>query len=197
MEYYETPEDFPIIPGPDRSLGLHVSDIYGDLVHTVFNEPEFDEDDSLWAQGGFVWEEHLSIAFREYCRHNLELTKNRIIFRPGEVRLDGVIMSPDGIDINNGDMRLEEYKFSWKSARIPPYKIWKWMVQVKAYLKALELLKCCMRIFYVNGYYDYKKEFSNHPFRPVYRVAIFKFEQEELDENWEMLKNHALSKGWL
>lgn len=196
MIYTEVQEDYPIIAGPERSPGLHVSDIYGSIMKEVFDEPDYDEND-LWAEGGFIWEELLSIAFREYCRRNPELTKNRIIFRPGEVELDGVVMSPDGIDITQEGLLLEEYKFSWKSARNNPADVWKWQAQIKAYLKALDLTKCRMRIFYCNGFYDYKKEYSDHPFKPKYRVCTIEYQQYELDENWAMLKKHAQAKGWL
>lgn len=125
-----------------------------------------------------LWETALTAAFRE---------RAPLTIRPGEVELDGVIGSPDGI--NFSDYSLEEYKCTWKSVKTTPDQIWKWMVQTKGYCKMLDMTRVLFRVLYVMG--DYKHS------GPIYREFWLEFSQEEIDMNWEMLINHAVRKGWL
>jgi hypothetical protein len=203
LEYQEVKEDFPIAAGPPRSPGLHVSDIYGDMMRTLYNEPDYNDND-LWAYGGFVWEELLSIAWKVWCLKSPQISSTpKTLYRPDEIYYDGIYLSPDGLEISPLYIYLNEYKFTWAGAKTPPCKVWKWMVQIQAYLKAIQevkgckdLLTCRMRIFYVNGYYRPQKH-GDHPFKPVYRCCLITFTQEEIDANWDMLKQHALQRGMI
>lgn len=168
--------EFPFTGIGNRSIHrLHLSDIYGDLEKELF--PIKNTGNRLWAEVGFLFEEALSFAFR-----------NRLGKRIGEIELDGVVCSPDGIDFEN--WILEEYKATWKSSRRCPTENWRWMIQLKGYLKVMHMTQAKMRILYLNGNYRDK-------FGPQYKEFTLDFTQSEIDVNWSMLINHAKRKGWL
>lgn len=179
MDFIELDTEFPLTGPGDRSLDkLHVSDIYTDLEKSLFaKDSSADMTNPLWAEFGFLWESVLSRALAEHCSE-----------RPGEVELDGIVGSPDGYDPDTGV--VDEYKSTWKSIRnAHPENVWKWMVQVKAYCKMLGANVVRFHVLYING--DYKGS------GPLYRSYLFSFTDQEIDENWSMLVNHAKMKGWL
>ena len=160
----------------DRSPGLHLSTIYGDLETILFNPRK--TDNPLWAQVGFIWEELLTMAF-----------KSALGVRPGEFRYDGVIGSPDGVCYDLG--YIDEYKCTWKSAKKTIEDMWKWQAQTKGYCKMVGngITTVRFRVLYINGYWD-----GNGP---VYRDNYVVYEESEIEDNWIMLINHAKSRGWL
>lgn len=170
MECTEITCDVPLIRGPYRSKGLHLTDIIQDML-LVLGKDYKGPDNPLWAEVGFVWEELLSMAWG-----------SALGARPGEVELDGVVMSPDGLDRAHGI--LEEYKATWRSTNTvkTPCDEWKWMTQVKAYCKALGVTTVRFRILYLMG--DYRGS------GPVYKEFFIEFTSQELDDNWNMLSLH-------
>jgi hypothetical protein len=140
------------------------------------------DDLELTAEIGLLWERALSKIMRE-----------KYAVRPPQIRLDGIWMSPDGLshveDLGSlsigpdpqGEVPVvvEEYKTTWQSTKRSPSDNFKYMMQVKAYCKAIGTNVAVMRIFYVMG--DYKGS------GPICRVARIKFTDEELDQNWDML----------
>lgn len=117
---------------------------------------------------GFWWEDVLSAAFRD--RHAVRI---------GEVELDGIIGSPDGLGMWKGELVLEEYKCTWKSTNKTPEDVWRYLVQVKAYCKMLGVTKCIMRIAHVVG-----KFWGDGP---RYRVYLLTFDEVDLEDNWKMI----------
>jgi len=176
MVVTEISQDFPmdLSQGTGRTPGLHLSDIYGDLEEVLFSPRK--TDNKLWMQVGFLWEELLTMAF-----------KSSLGVRPGEVTLDGVIGSPDGINYTDG--YVEEFKSTWKSAKRPLESIWKYMVQTMGYCKMVGMTVVRFRVLYINGDYSYQG--------PIYKDSFVVFERQEIDNNWNMLISHAKSKGWL
>ena len=168
----EFPKDLSLLT--NRSKGLHVSQIYGDLEDILFSPRK--TNNKLWATVGFIWEILLELAFKE-----------ALGVRPGELELDGIIGSPDGINWEGG--YIEEYKLTWSSAKKPIESKWKWMTQVMAYCKMAGLTVVRFRVFYINGDYSFEG--------PIYKSAFITFTQEEIDTNWQMLVNHAKAKEWL
>ena len=172
-----------------RSPGLHLSDIIHDMDKTLMltNSYGWDKDEvrdhrNLNFEKGYLWEVALSRAFGEKAAH-----------RPGEIELDGVLMSPDGTKyIESGEftekecpieeLLLEEYKCTALSSEKSPADNWKWMMQVKGYCKALGATKCIFRILY-------HVDIMRHP-GSAYGVFLLTFTQGELDENWEAVLNH-------
>lgn len=130
-----------------------------------------DEETRLQWEKGYLWEVALSRAFGE-----------KAAIRIGEVELDGVIGSPDGVDYDeDGEMAVEEYKATAFSSSKTPADVWKWMMQAKGYCKMLGCVKCVFRVLYVRNIGQGK----------AYRVFEFTFTQAELDENWLAIVGQA------
>ncbi|MEA3349626.1 MAG: hypothetical protein U9Q82_03285 [Chloroflexota bacterium] len=122
---------------------------------------------------GWLWEEALSLAFGQ-----------KAAVRPGEVELDGIAGSPDGIDTDGNELIVEEYKCTAARSSKSPADMWRWMMQVKGYCKMMGAVKCVFRVLHLE-------------FVPVYKVWELTFTQGELDENWEAVMNQAkvMEKG--
>lgn len=174
-------------PGtPPRSPGLHMSDL---IRAAAIDAGLFEADDVLaeLPQGqkfpqpainrmcaGLAWEEWLA---RRYA--------GKITFHPGEVVLDGVAGSPDGVQIGwNGLLYIHEFKFTWKSTNKPTTRCWYWVSQIQAYLLAAQTMGWQIGGAYLHTYHvmgDYRGS------GPVYRVMYLEFAQTELAENWAAL----------
>jgi len=193
MKIEELDEEFPWTPSVLRSEGVHVYEIIRDLLDTLGMTPKQGDDDDdgqrrMQYEKGYLWEEILSAGFG-----------NKSPVRPGEMELDGIIGSPDGIGFEdtedeNGFKRtrsvVEEYKCTSKSSAKTPDEVTPWMMQVKGYCKICGANVVVFRVLYINGNYRDIRY-------PVYRPYRLEFSQREIDENWEMLINHAKSRGWL
>jgi len=194
MEYYILDDKYPPIgSGVDRTPGLHLSDILEFIELHMGVKYGTGWDRTQVMDSGFVWERHLERTIAEVrCA------------RIGEVELDGILMSPDGLGIDkdgistregkiivppSGKPILMEYKWTWKSSINMPWDNWRWMTQIKSYLKGVNMDIAIMHIAYVNG--------NNRGSGPQYRLCWMRFEQEELDKNWEMIirnKNKLLEE---
>jgi hypothetical protein len=172
---------------PVRTEGVHLTDVIRSIMEESGMQKtvsgSFWRPDQLNMAGevGFMWEDVLSTAL-----------KDRLPCRMGEVELDGITCSPDGLEIDpdvQDDPILSEYKVVWASSKRSPADNWKWMAQVKGYCKVLELTKVKMYILYLNG--DWKGT------GPQYKGFLIEFTQLEIDENWSMITNHARSKKWI
>jgi len=132
-----------------------------------------DDATKMQFEKGFLWEVALSKAFGEKAAKRI-----------GEIELDGIAMSPDGISFDkDGSHTVEEYKCTAFSSNKSPAENWRWMMQVKGYCKALGANKCIFRIFH-------HMEIMWNP-GACYAVWELTFTQGELDENWESVLNHA------
>lgn len=170
---------------PVRSKGLHLTDI----IHSIMVDSGMSVTTSgngwapdqlnMAAEVGFMWEEILS-----------NVLKDRLPCRIGEIQLDGISMSPDGLEMGeDGEMVLSEYKAKWASSKHSPADNFKWMSQIMGYCKGLGITKVRMYILYLNG--DWK------PPQPQFKSYQIEFTQLEVDENWEMILNHARVKKWV
>lgn len=137
------------------------------------------------AEVGFIWEEVLSMVLRD-----------RYAARIGEVELDGIVGSPDGLSPYDpfGQVPIvnEEYKATWRSSNKTPDKVWYYMTQFKSYCKMLGVNVTVARILYIMG--DYKGS------GPQYHVYRIEFTDQELQENWDMIlahKEEMLEKGYM
>lgn len=162
-------EPFPFTPSEHRS-GIHVSAVLNFIDQGLGkSREEPDEAARLRMEVGFMWERALENAYRD-----------RLGVRPGAIELDGIIGSPDGIDEQG---RVCEYKLTWSSNKTPIEQRWRWMQQVMAYCKLCGTTEVVFRVLYLNG--DYKKR------EPVYEVTGITFTQQEIDQCWAMIAQHA------
>ena len=131
---------------------------------------------------GFTWERVLELAYGD-----------RLGTRIGEIELDGIVGSPDGVGPDPDDksvLALDEYKLTWVSSNNNPSEVWKWMVQCKSYCRMLGLDTAIMHILYLMGNYRGSG--------PIYRVARIRYSQQDLVKNWMMIVNHkeeAINNG--
>jgi hypothetical protein len=131
---------------------------------------ELSDETRMQFEKGWLWEVALSRAFGEKCAHRI-----------GEIELDGIVGSPDGIRYDDPAELIpivEEYKCTAYSPNKPITDHWRWMMQAKAYCKMVGATKCVFRVLHLS-------------FVPMYRVWELVFSQRELDENWEAILNQA------
>lgn len=151
-----------------------------DRVLLKTGEREVDEGTLFQFEKGYLWEVALGLAFGQ-----------KAAIRWGEVELDGIIGSPDGVRtileyVNNAhvvkDTILEEYKCTALSPEHTPATNWKWLMQTKGYCKMLGVRKCIFRVLHhVSIMYE-----PGEAYQPYELV----FTQGELDENWQAILNH-------
>ena len=182
----------PIIP---RSEGLHVSNIIRCLaMESGILRPEWCDELSLSdvrtitdpiailrINIGLAWEEHYIPMLRNVVDH------------PEELKLDGVYMSRDGESVSviitpkGPQVRhtVHEVKATYKSTNtvgdLSSEKIW--MMQIMAYLKASATRYAHFHVLFLCG--DYSR-----PITPRMEVWELEFEQEELDDNWQLLTGY-------
>lgn len=169
--------------GHERPDGLHVSTIIKDLMIHLKPKNYGGEMDVTKVMMGLSFEESLEKAFQ---------SAEPGAFRPGPILVPpGIWCSPDSVLPD--PWAVSEFKLTWYSANKPcPFDevYWPWLVQIKAYCKALETVLAKLWVLHING--DYKPPC---PWPP--KVYGIQFGPMEIEENWLMLVNHAKFKGWL
>jgi hypothetical protein len=171
-----------------RGTGIvHLSDIYKILMQRL-QPKRFDNSrpmDMQRVQVGLLFESMLEEA----------LQRRFGVSRPGEVISDeGIYMSPDGV--NPTLLALEEYKATYMSSRHgivdeegqPLDKFVHWFVQIQGYLRWLGINDCLLRVLFLAGDYT-------HPIGPQFRSWKLSFTDEEIETNWQMLRNIAIEEG--
>lgn len=167
---------------------LHLSRIYRDLEEQALlkRHREAAPDELDWyAAGGYLWEREFSAMHADAVTDG-----NPDLVRPDEFEMDGITGSPDVIRVN--EWRVVELKFRWMSAhKFDQLEKWFWteLVQVKGYCKLIGSQTAELVVFFVNGDYC--------PPRPMVRGVLLEFTEQEIEESWRMIKNHAQRRGWL
>ena len=180
-------ERLPVQTDPDCSPGLHVSQIVRDIA-LMLGKLEPREEGFLQDRYelGYIWEGVLQRAFADHQRD--------LLHHPGEFELDGIVGSPDAIEVDtgNGYITVEEYKATWYSMKTKKIEnMWLWLTQIKAYCKMVDTRLAILRVLWINGDYTWKSQV------PQYRAYHLVFTQDEIGTNWDMLVKHAKLRGWL
>lgn len=177
----------------ERSPGLHLSQITGDILIGL-------DPDRYGEKGGGpawmnFWAGLLFERIIERAWISKEMEQDTDIIRPGEVNLDGVCGTPDAWRLSRG--RPAEFKCTKKSCRqdITDIKFWHYWVQVKAYAKMLGVNTGELHVLFVNG--NYSRDDKDPESGYVIKSWEDEWTDQQLDENWNMLLNHARSRGWL
>lgn len=181
MKIRQYPFKLKLDDGAGRGDGIHVSDIIRALAFKFGHlRPEFEgeEINANMVCPGLAWEEWLAPQIKE------EFPSFK--FHPGEMCVDGIYMNCDGISRKkSGLVIVHEIKFTWKSMRKAIEDEWMWLTQLAAYCKAYGTTVGMIWPYYVNGTYNFDmKESRIKPHR-------IEWTQEEIDENWDMLRNYA------
>src|SRR5437588_9437146 len=124
---------------PGRSMGRpHVTEIIRWIDHRVIHQGQRKPYDQLspserkrmgaFTSMGFVWEDLVA--------QSLAPMLGGEIVRPGELELDGIVGTPDGLNLSG--MAVEETKATWRSSRRSiETDYWSWLAQIKAYCQVL------------------------------------------------------------
>jgi hypothetical protein len=175
-----------------RTPGVHLSGVLVKVAESIGvlkpGEP-IEEDLPLRVVAGHMWEEFAVSLYPG------------IVWQPGETCVDGVWMTPDGLEADcylyqmiggaytnpNPIIRadaLHEFKCTWKKVRSGPDLLaeWYWMAQGKGYCKGYGVRHVKWHVFYVNG--DY------HNSGPIYKTYTVEFSEKEIEQSWRMVLNH-------
>lgn len=190
-----------------RSEGWHVMEIVEDLELAWLDAREkamrmgadpnaFTEEDlDQFAMVGFLWEWGIGAWLNDAAFQNqiLKLCGEEEVklIHPGELELDGIFGTPDDLDVRG--RALEEWKATWISARHDiRVKKRRWIIQAMAYCWMLGVNKAVLRVFFLNGRYE-KYQMG----APIVRFYRFRWTDQELEENWQMIVGHRdeMAKG--
>ena len=189
-------------PEARRSGGLHVSDVlkYIALKLNMFKDADREDGMPLRILLGLGFEEQAARLYRG------------MKWQPGELELDRVYMSPDGLSFLPGlGYCVEEFKYTGKSMRVKGGRAdelkdirseWMWMQQGMAYINGYrrrvnrasaandtEMNLARFHICWKFGVY------GEYPQTERYRRYLVKFTDAELKGNWDMILKHK-DEAW-
>lgn len=165
-----------LLPMEGRSSGMHVSTIIKDLCIRLGHFKDDGSDlDSSYLQLGKAFEYALILM--------LEEDNPGKYVQPGEQEKDGIYGTPDILDVE--EWVIDEVKVAWMSSRHEPDsdKFWRYWTQIKAYCYMVGTTVGRLRICHVVG--DWKGSGAK------YREWRHEFSEQELMENWIMLRSHG------
>lgn len=187
MKITERPDEFPLHDPVDRAPGCHLMQVVNDLNNIIYPKQAYPEWDSMSAEDqrqtlllwetGFLWEDVCSLAFG-----------SRLAERPGQICVDGIWCSADGVDYEEGI--IHEYKATWGSMAKGIESRWRWMMQAKGYCHAYGMTAARFHVLWICG--DYGR-----PIKPKYKSYDVEFGAMEVQESWRLVLNHAKKKGWV
>lgn len=187
----------PIAEVP-RSIGVHLSAIIRSIsIRMGFLDRKWCEDLSLSDVSditdpasilriciGLAWEKWFVSTLPDVVDH------------PGELQVDGIYMTPDGesVDVivtSQGERGklletiVHEFKTTYKSTNTVGgmEEQWMWLTQLKGYCKGLRSVHAKIYILFLCGDYSW-------PITPLFRAFEIWFEQEEIDETWDLLREY-------
>ncbi len=184
-------------PKTPRSEGIHVSNIIrciamesGLLKRELMEEIELvdvreitDPVAILRINIGLAWEAHYIPMLPDVIDH------------PGEMEVDGIYMTHDGESVSviitsiptvkKMAVICHEVKATYKSTRtVGDLRTqWMWLAQVKAYCRALNTRFAMIHVLFICGDYSY-------PITPLLKCWQVEFSEEEITDNWDLLKGY-------
>jgi len=163
-----------------RSPGVHVSEVIHDLATRLGH---YEARDEITPEARCMME--LGCALEDAVIDRLTRHSPGRYVQPGELELDDIYGTPDLLDID--DYAIEECKLTWMSSNHDPdsEKFWRYWVQLKSYCRMAGSSLGRLRVAFVMG--DYKGS------GPQYRVWEARFSDDELAENWAMIRTRARS----
>lgn len=170
---------FPYRRQEPRAPGLHVSNVIRDMMETAgvaAGHGPIDDVARRKIEAGYVWEDALSEAWARGAEGRVG------VIRPEPVVVDGIVVSPDGIDCGRG--LVVEYKFTARSAagKEPVPEGWLW--QVGAYCRCYGMTEAEIHVCHFNGDYRERR-------RPMYCRWDVAWNVAELRKRWAALVAHA------
>jgi hypothetical protein len=185
-----------------RTPGVHVGRTIG-LIATASGilDPKWIEDLSLEEVSEGWWEtltpdSQLRIGIGLAWERWYAQTLHGVEFHPGEMEVDGIYMTPDGVDVirsgptpaGEGEwiIALHEFKSTYKSVKTVAdlQTQWMWLTQMKAYCKGLGATTAYMHTLFLCG--DYK-----YPIKPQLKVWRITFTEAEIEETWDTIVGYV------
>lgn len=133
---------------------------------------------------GYLWEDALALTLPDYDK--------RIVRSKTPFELDGLVGYPDGIHVTD-PVGIAECKLTYASSRReeddPFFAYYHMQGQALCHMSGLDTT--VYYVLYICG--DYKR-----PFEPVMRPPIaITWTEEEMDDNWGAIIQHAREKEWI
>lgn len=179
-------------PARSRDHRPHLTDILRDLADSIGRgkgdgKGDTSEDDLNWyASGGWLWEQVFNLA------HSAAIADGTM-WSPGEMECEGIVGTPDRLTIHpEHGLTVVELKCRWASARKfddLEKNYWMELSQIQGYCYMNSTLHADLHVFFVAG--DWR------PPIPQARSVHIEFTEREVVDNWNMLRKHAVRKGWL
>lgn len=187
--------------GDSRSRGIHVSSIIRCIATEAgVLKPEWCEELSLldirdMSKVGIAGQlrMHIGIAWEN---HYLPLLSD-VVKHPGEMKHSGIYMTDDGESLSviitqsraKHVLKVHEVKATYKSTKTVGMmeadnrSNFMWLAQLKAYAKGARTRYADLHVLFLCG--DYK-----FPIQPVLMIFHFEFTQQEIDDNWDLLREY-------
>lgn len=177
-----------------RSLGVHLSAIIRSIsVRMGFLDRKWCEDLSLSDASDItdpisILRICIGLAWEKWFVHTLP----HVVGHPEELHVDGIYMTPDGesVDVVTTLRRglrtvVHEFKTTYKSTNTVGdlRQEWMYLTQLKGYCKGMKTRFAKIYILFICG--DYK-----YPISPQFKVFEIEFTQEEIDENWSLMRDY-------
>jgi hypothetical protein len=172
-----------------RSEGIHVSGlirsiaaIMGILKPEWVDDPDYIGDIREITDPAAVLRICIGLAWEEWYISNI-LTRDGVADHPGEMCVDGVHMTPDGI--STSPLTIHEVKASYKSINTTAdfSKQWMWLTQLKCYCKGARTLYGRFHVLHICGNYKF-------PLSPELKCWDIEFTKKEIDTNWELMREY-------
>jgi len=186
MKYTEVAElnGLPAYSGIDRTPGVHMTDIITDLLvesGLVDFPPSTEENKQANFGKGFAWEVQKE--------NQLKQAFTSPPFRPPEVKVDGILCSPDGYWEWKDIPCITEYKATLTSLSKPMEDRIYWKYQMAGYCHVLNVRHCMLFVLFYCGNWK--------PPKTTDRAYWVEFSNQEVREIWDMIVKHGKRKGML
>lgn len=168
--------------GEPRTSGVHLSGVIRYLAQQM---GLLTVDDNEVAGAGFPLDARLKMSVGLAWENWLAAQYPEVMYHPGEIIHEGIIMSPDGLHPNE---TLYEFKATWKSMKkllaegYGHKSFWMWRAQNMGYLEPMGWLKTRQIILYVNGAYQ--------GVCPEFVELDVEYTRQEVADNWALMQKH-------
>lgn len=196
-----TPANLTLPGSPvPRSRGIHASGLIrsiaahmGVLKAEWVDDPDYIGDSREITDPTAILRICIGLAWEEW--YLKQLIKDGVMKHPGEMTVDNIHMTPDGVSTRTPHCMsgeplgrvtlLHEVKATYKSIRTVGdfTNQWMWLAQGKGYCKGAKTRFVKYHVLHLCG--DYKM-----PIKPIAQCWNVEFTQAEIDENWSLLTEY-------
>lgn len=132
---------------------------------------------------GYLWEDALALTLPDYDK--------RIVRPKTPFELDGIVGYPDGIQIVD-EVAIVECKLTYASSRRDPddtfFAYYHMQGQALCWMSGLDTT--IYHVLYICG--DYKR-----PYEPEIKSVAITWTEEQMEDNWGAIVQHAREKEWI